>query len=327
MLSHDSILANIAQIRSVIEFSNCDKFLTALPMFHSFGLTAGVLMPIVTGCRLFLYPSPLHYRMIPEMAYDRNSTVLFGTPAFLSMYGRVAHPYDFYRMRYVIAGAEKLSSDLRQLWMDKFGIRILEGYGVTECSPVISVNTPLNYMENSVGKPLPGIEFRMESIQGIEHGGELHVKGPNLMLGYLRHDNPGKLQPPISSLGEGWYPTGDVVEIDDDGFVHITGRLKRFAKVAGEMVPLELVEKIAAAASPNAPAASTTKASRDRGELIVLFTEDPNLRRPDLAAAARKLGLPELAVARRVEYISKLPVLGSGKFDYVKLKAMAEALP
>lgn len=327
VLSHDAILANIAQIKAVIEFSNKDKFLTALPMFHAFGLTAGTLMPLLTGCRVFLYPSPLHYRMIPEMVYDRNCTVLFGTPAFLAKYGMAASPYDFFQTRYVVAGAEKLSDEVRRLWMEKFGIRILEGYGATECAPVLSVNTPFAYRAGSVGRLLPGIEHQVVPVAGIPEGGSLHVRGDNLMLGYYRDGNPGVLEPPRSSAGPGWYDTGDVVDIDEAGFVHITGRLRRFAKVAGEMVSLEMAEKIAAAASPNHLSAASTKASASRGEAIVLFTQDAGLRRSRLMAAAQNLGLPELAVARRVEYVERLPLLGSGKIDYVKLKQMAGALP
>jgi acyl-[acyl-carrier-protein]-phospholipid O-acyltransferase/long-chain-fatty-acid--[acyl-carrier-protein] ligase len=147
------------------------------------------------------------------------------------------------------------------------------------------------------------------------------------MLGYLRQERPGILEPPASSLGAGWYATGDVVEIDPDGYLHIQGRLKRFAKIAGEMVALELVERIAAEASPRTRSAAVTRSEPGRGELIVLFTGDPNLRREELLSAARRLGLPELAVARRIEYLETLPLLASGKCDYVHLKAMAERLP
>ncbi|MCP5110731.1 MAG: AMP-binding protein [bacterium] len=326
VLSHDSILANVEQIRAVIEFSNRDKFMTALPMFHSFGLTAGVLLPLVSGCRLFLYPSPLHFRMIPELTYDQDCTVLFGTPAFLGKYGLVANPYDFYKVRYVVAGAEKLTDEIRQLYHEKFGIRILEGYGATECSPVLSVNTPFACKSGTVGMLLPGIEHRLVPVEGIPEGGELHVRGPNLMLGYLRHTRPGVLEPPSSEVGEGWYDTGDVVEIDADGFVRITARLRRFVKVAGEMVSLEIAERIAKAASSKALSAATSRERPGRGEEIVLFTQDPALSKQHLVAAARELGLPKLAVARRVVHVDKLPLLGTGKCDYVKLKSMAGAL-
>lgn len=327
VLSHDAILANVAQIRAVLEFSNKDRFLMALPMFHSFGLTAGVFVGLLGGCRIFLYPSPLHFRLIPEFTYDRDCTVLFGTPSFLARYGQFAHPYDFYRVRYVIAGAEKLGDEVRSLYHEKFGLRILEGYGATECAPVISVNTPFEYQSGAVGRLLPGIESRIVPVEGIPAGGELHVRGPNLMLGYLRDSAPGILEPPSSVVGEGWYDTGDVVEIDAEGFVRITARLKRFAKVAGEMVSLEVAERIASEASPRFPSAACAKSRSGRGEVIVLFTQDPELRREHLVVAARRLGLPELAVARHIEHIGKLPVLGSGKFDYVELNRMAEALP
>lgn len=326
LLSHDAILANVAQLRAVLDVSNRYKFLTALPMFHSFGLTAGVIVPLLHGCRLFLYPSPLHYRTIPEIAYGRDCSVLLGTPSFLARYGELAHPYDFYNMRYVIAGAERLDEPVRRLWHEKFGIRILEGYGATECAPVIAVNTPLASKAGSVGRPLPGIECRIAPVAGIESGGELQVRGPNLMLGYLREERPGVLEPPASPLGPGWYATGDVAEIDSEGYLHIRGRLRRFAKVAGEMVSLELAERIAREAAPRAQSAAVARAEPGRGETIILFTDDPHLRREDLVAAAHRLGAPELAVPRRIAYLEELPRLASGKSDYVRLKELAERL-
>lgn len=326
LLSHDAILSNVAQLRAVLEISNRYKFLTALPMFHSFGLTAGVIVPLLHGCRLVLYPSPLHYRTIPEVAYGRDCSVLLGTPSFLARYGELAHPYDFYNMRYVIAGAERLDEPVRRLWQDKFGIRILEGYGATECAPVVSVNTPFACKAGSAGRPLPGIECRIVPAEGIEPGGELHVRGPNLMLGYLREERPGSPEPPSSALGPGWYATGDVAELDSDGYLYIRGRLRRFAKVAGEMVSLEVAERIAAEASPRARSAAVARTEPGRGEAIVLFTDDPRLRREDLVAAARRLGAPELAIPRRIAYLPELPRLASGKSDYVRLKALAEQL-
>lgn len=325
VLSHRALLSNIAQIRAVIDFSVDDKVLNALPIFHSFGLTAGALLPVLTGANLFLYPTPLHYRVIPELAYDRSCTVLFGTSTFLGNYAKFAHPYDFFRLRYVITGAEKLSDAVRGQWFEKFGIRIFEGYGATETAPVLSVNTPMAYRTGTVGHLLPGIESKLEPVPGIEGGGLLHVRGPNVMSGYLRFEKPGELEPPSSSMGDGWYGTGDIVSFDEDGFLKIVGRVKRFAKVAGEMVSLEVVEKMAAMASPSAAHAASTQADPQRGETIVLFTTDATLTRDSLQTVARDNGWPEIAVPRKIQRVDALPLLGTGKLDYVTLKTWAES--
>lgn len=318
--SHRGILANIAQIRAVIDFSPADKFMISLPLFHAFGFTCGAIMPLVTGCKLFLYPSPLHYRIIPEIIYDRGCTVLFGTSTFLGNYAKFAHPYDFYKLRYVVAGAEKLNEEVRKTWVEKFGIRILEGYGATECAPVLAVNTPMTYKTGTVGPLLPGLVPKLEEVPGISNGGLLSVRGHNVMLGYYLYDNPGTLKPP----SDGWYNTGDIVEIDGEGFVTIKGRVKRFAKVAGEMVSLETVEKIATQASPNCQHAASTQADAQRGENIVLFTTDAALAKDALQSAGKILGAPELAIPKKIVLLEAIPLLGTGKTDYVKLKEIAE---
>lgn len=320
-LSHDGMLAAMAQLRAVIDFGPDDKYLNALPMYHIFGLVVGTLMPLLTGTRLYLYTNPLHYKVIPELAYTRDCTYLFGTSTFLGNYARQAHPYDFYRMRFVISGGEKLHPEVAQLWFSKFGLRVHEGYGATECGPAMAFNAPLTFRAGTVGRFLPGMEYRIVPVPGIEQGGVLHVRGPNLMQGYLFYDAPGVMQAPRSEVGVGWYNTGDVVSVDADGFVTVHGRVKRFAKIAGEMVSLERVEHIAYHASPGYKHAAVVEMTRS-GESTVLLTTDPALDRIALQQAARQISAQELAVARRVVKVDNLPLLGSGKVDYVTLKEM-----
>lgn len=320
-LSHDGMLASMAQLRAVIDFGPDDKYLNALPMYHIFGLVVGTLMPLLTGTRLFLYTNPLHYKAIPEYAYTRDCTYIFGTSTFLGNYARQAHPYDFYRMRFVISGGEKLHPEVTQLWFAKFGLRVHEGYGATECGPAMAFNAPLTFCAGTVGRFLPGMEYRIVPVPGIHQGGVLHVRGPNLMQGYFFCDAPGVMQAPRSEVGVGWYNTGDVVSVDADGFVTVHGRVKRFAKIAGEMVSLERVEFIAYHASPGYKHAAVVEMTRS-GESTVLLTTDPVLDRIALQQAARQISAQELAVARRVVKVDTLPLLGSGKVDYVTLKEL-----
>lgn len=326
VLSHHAIIANVAQIRAVLEFTPEDKILNPLPLYHAYSFTAGMILPLITATRLYLCLSPLRYRAIPEIAYRRDCTVLFGTSTFLSYYALYANPIDFRRVRYVISGGEKLSTEVARVWLEKFGLRILEGYGCTECAPVISLSTPSFYRCGAIGLFLPGVDFQLEPVAGIGRGGVLHIRGPNLMLGYYFHEQPGVLQPPRSEVGAGWYNTGDVVEVDDDGFVTIHGRVRRFAKIAGEMVSLDQIEQVARAASPEHHHAAVLTVQDFGGESTMLFTTDPDLSRVMLQKAARELGGQELAVARRIVHVRELPLLGSGKTDYVTLKQSAEQL-
>src|SRR5262245_2084865 len=323
-LSHRALLSNIAQMGAVIDYGPNDKFLSSLPLYHAYALTACALLPLFSGTRIYLYTTPLHYKEIPELAYTRGCTYLFGTSTFLAHYARQAHPYDFHKMRVVVSGAEKLNHEVANLWLRKFGLRIMEGYGATECSPVISLNTPLRYKAGTIGKLLPGIDHHIVPVPGIARGGVLHVRGPNVMRGYYLYSRPCELQPPSSEVGEGWYNTGDIVELDEEGYVTVHGRIKRFAKIAGEMISLEVVEHLAHQASPGHQHAATLELASQTGESTVLFTTDPKLDRISLQKAARELGAQDLAVARRVVHVATLPMLGSGKTDYVRLRSLTE---
>lgn len=319
VLSHQAILANIDQASSVIDYSPADRMLNALPMFHSFGLMAGTMLPILGGIELFLYPSPLHFRIVPEVAYDFNATLMLGTPTFLAGYGKVAHPYDFHRLRYLLAGGEKLRQPVRDLWLDKFGIRILEGYGVTETGPVLCLNTPLSARSGTVGKFLPGIEWRLDPVPGIDSGGNLVVRGPNLMEGYLLYEQGFR---PV----DGWYATGDVVSVDSAGYVSIQARLKRFAKIAGEMINLQLVEEAASACFSTGLHAAVAAADGRKGERVVLFTTNSQTTRDVLREYFLQAGHSVLYVPSRIISIATMPLLGTGKPDYLGLQKQAEKL-
>jgi acyl-[acyl-carrier-protein]-phospholipid O-acyltransferase / long-chain-fatty-acid--[acyl-carrier-protein] ligase len=327
VLSHANVLANREQVAARIDFSAQDVILNALPLFHSFGLTAGTLLPLLSGMRTFFYPSPLHYRIVPELAYDLNATIMFGTNTFLAGYARFAHPYDFYSVRYVFAGAEKLKDETRRIWTDKFGVQVFEGYGATETSPVLATNTPIDARAGTVGRFLPGIDHWVDPVPGVE-GGRLSVRGPNVMLGYLKHDKPGVIQPPATNRGSGWYDTGDIVTIDAEGFITIQGRAKRFAKVGGEMVSLAAVEELATRTWPESQHATVSLPDFQKGEQLILVTTRAEAQRAELSAQAKTDGMSELHVPKRIVVVAAIPLLGSGKADYPAVHALVEgALP
>jgi acyl-[acyl-carrier-protein]-phospholipid O-acyltransferase/long-chain-fatty-acid--[acyl-carrier-protein] ligase len=354
-LTHRNILANARQMLSVIDLMETDRFFNALPLFHSFGLTVGLLLPLIQGTFVLLYLSPLHYRIVPAAFYNLNCTVLFGTNTFLAGYARKAHPYDFHTLRYVFAGAEKLQKDTISNWMNKFGARVLEGYGATECSPCLSVNVPMRSRPESAGRFLPGVEYRLEPVEGIDfpesenstlraspsalrtpqdsalrtpHSaldrGRLFVRGPNIMRGYLNPEANANFQ-----ALKGWYDTGDIARVDPDGFVFILGRLKRFAKVGGEMISLTSVEETLLSAFPeyghHFGIAVVAIPDKTRGEKLVAVTNEPRLSLAQIRDAVRIHGLSALSAPRELKVLTELPRLGSGKLNHRELQERLKA--
>ncbi len=318
VLSHRNLIANCRQLRARVDFSPSDILFNALPVFHSFGLTGGLALPLLSGFKAFLYPSPLHYRAVPEAVYACGATMMFGTDTFLHAYGRVAHPYDFRSVRYIFSGAEKLREETRRVWADRFGVRVLEGYGATETGPVLAVNTPMFAIPGAVGRLLPGIRYRLEPVDGIPEGGRLLVSGPNIMAGYLKTDGSGGIEPPP----DGWHDTGDIATVDEHGFVRIVGRLKRFAKVAGEMVSLGAAEALVLSLWPEYRHAVVAAPDPRKGEHLVLVTEHKGAERTALVEQAHRQGVSELLVPRTVMVVEEIPIFGTGKADYVRIQAM-----
>jgi acyl-[acyl-carrier-protein]-phospholipid O-acyltransferase / long-chain-fatty-acid--[acyl-carrier-protein] ligase len=320
-LTHRNILANCAQLASVIDFNSADCVFNAMPMFHSFGLTGGTILPLIFGVRTFHYPTPLHYRIIPGLIYDTDATICFGTDTFLNGWARYAHPYDFYAMRYIFAGAEKVRDETKRLFADRFGVRVLEGYGATETAPVIALNTAMHCEPGTTGRVLPGIECRLEPVEGIDNGDRLHVRGPNVMAGYFFPAEPGVLHPPEG----GWYDTGDIVSIDAAGFVTILGRAKRFAKIGGEMVSLAAAEGLVLALWPNEQHAVVEIPDPRKGERLILVTTRGEADIAPLLAFARARGVKEIMVPRSVVPVPAMPLLSTGKIDYPAVDRLARA--
>ena len=319
-LTHRNLLANVRQISTHLDVTDDERFLNAMPLFHSFGLTTCTLFPLIRGDYVFLYPSPLHYRVIPAVVYDKNCTVMVGTNTFLNGYARRAHAYDFHSVKYLVAGAEKLQESTANTWSRQFGIRILEGYGSTECSPVICANSRVEPRFGSVGQFLPGMEWRLETVEGIGEGGRLFVRGDNVMKGYLNADANAKFL-----AHGGWYDTGDLARVDEDGYVYLMGRLKRFAKVSGEMVSLTAVEDALAGAFPHhgnrCEAAVVAVPCEDKGERLIVVTNEAKLTLAEVREAIRAKGLGNLCVPKELRVIREIPKLGTGKTNHRELLA------
>jgi acyl-[acyl-carrier-protein]-phospholipid O-acyltransferase / long-chain-fatty-acid--[acyl-carrier-protein] ligase len=313
VLTHGNLIANTRQIAAAGHdiLRPEDIVFNPLPVFHSYGLTAGFLMGVLSGMKVVLYPSPLHYREVPRLIGKTKATILFGTDTFLVGYARAADKDDLGTIRYVITGAERVKEETRRLW-DPFGTTILEGYGCTECSPVLACNVPAMMKTGTVGPFLPAINWRLDPVEGIAEGGKLVVKGANVMAGYMLADRPGVIQPPA----DGWHDTGDIVTVDEDGCITIRGRAKRFAKIGGEMVSLAAIETMVADLWPGVNHVAVSLPDPRKGEQIILVTEQPNADRAALLAHAKAQGFPELWAPRAILVLEQIPVLGSGKIDY-----------
>lgn len=320
VLSHANILGNIEQIQEHVKLEDGDIFFNPLPTFHCYGLTAGTLWPIFSGFPVVLHPSPLQTKTIAKRIFQTRSTVLFATDTFLQQYMRASADGGLNSLRIAVCGAERVREETRKTAETRFSFEVLEGYGVTECAPVLAANQPGDIRAGTIGKMLPGIESRLEPVEGLEDAGRLWVRGPNIMKGYISSDNPGELIP----LADGWHDTGDVVSVDSEGYYVIRGRIKRFAKIGGEMVSLTVVENCASALWPDHMHAAAIVPDKRKGERIILVTDHPDPKRHELLTWAQTHGVPEIAVPKKIISIGSLPVLGTGKLDYLSVTALAK---
>ena len=318
-LTHRNLLANGRQGASVLDLKDSDRFFTCLPLFHSFGLSVGLLLPLIRGLYIFLFPSPLQYRQIPAVIYDRECTMLLATNTFLNGYARFGQPADFANLRYVMSGAEKVQEATRDIWAKKFGVRISEGYGATETGPALSANTVIESRDGTVGRLFPGVSYKIEKLDGVEEGGKLLVKGPNIMKGYLNPEPNEAFQ-----KLDGWYDTGDIVTVDEDRYITILGRAKRFAKISGEMVSLTAVEDALAGAFPHhgedCQVAVISRPDADKGEVLIAATNKKDLEIGEIRKAIQAKGLPNLAAPREIKVLEEIPVLGTGKTNHRELE-------
>ena len=320
VLSHRNINANRFQLSTLLNFDMQDKFFNALPLFHSFGMVCGFFLPILNSLSIFLYPSPLHFKIIPELVYDRNATVFFATDTFLAAYAKMAHRYDFHNIKYIGIGGEKLKDETFKIWSEKFGIRVIEAYGTTEASPVVTMNSPMYYKRGTVGRPLPGLQFKLEKVEGIEEGGKLLIKGDNVMLGYLKASAPGKIEAPK----DGWYDTGDIIAFDEENFATIKGRAKRFAKIAGEMISMTAVELALKKLWPDNLTALVRLPDPKRGEQLIAYSDNQEASLQQVQEYFKKQGFSELWVPKKIKILEKMLLMGTGKIDYPALEKLAK---
>ncbi|WP_292042819.1 MULTISPECIES: AMP-binding protein [unclassified Brevundimonas] len=322
VLSQKNLIANSRQVDAHIGLDKDWVLFNPLPTFHCFGLTAGAILPLLQGLKSFQYPSPLHAKQITDLLPQVKATLLFATDTFLNQYARVAEPGDFATVKFAVGGAEKLKDETRALFESKFAnVELLEGYGASEAAPVVAVNQPGNNHPGTVGQILPGLDYKLEPVEGVDAGGRLFLKGPNIMSGYVTNGDPLRWEP----VEDGWLDTGDIVDLDDQGFITIKGRAKRFAKIGGEMVSLTAVEGIAGSVWPDNRHAVVAVPDTRKGEKLILITDREDADSSALSAWARANGAPELVVPKKIVKVAEIPVLGTGKTDYVTLQKMAEA--
>jgi acyl-[acyl-carrier-protein]-phospholipid O-acyltransferase/long-chain-fatty-acid--[acyl-carrier-protein] ligase len=322
VLSHKNMVADTMQARTLVEIHEDDVFFNPMPSFHAFGLNVGLVLPLILGLRLYLHPSPLQIKLIPELIYDTKATVVITSNSFAAAWGQSAHPYDFHRVRLVLVGAEKLKESTYNLYFNKLGVRVFEGYGVTEGSPILAVGTHMRNRFGSVGHIIPGLEWKIEPVPGLSRGGRFLVKGPNIMLGYLSEDKPGQVEP----LGDNWYETGDIVELDEDGFLWILGRHRRFAKISGEMISLSAIEDAALKFWSEIRLAVLSRPDPVKGERLILIHDQPNVDLTALRHALIKEGFTELSCPRFAMTVPEIPLTPLGKVNIPLLTEMVESL-
>ncbi len=321
-LSHANYISNVMQITTHVNMLPSYKIFNPLPIFHSLGLTGGVILPLLAGLRTFLFPSPLQGKNIVKLIKETESSILFSTDTFINQYGRLCSTDELKSLAFVVCGAERVKPETREFMQEKHGVMLLEGYGATEAAPVVAVNQPENNHTGSVGQLMPGMQWKLESVPGINGGGRLYIKGPNIMMGYIRVDAPGEIQ----KLPDGWHDTGDIVSIDENGFVYIKGRLKRFAKIGGEMVSLTAVEGYASALWPDNHHIAVTVNDPKKGEQIILLTNKKDIEKSEMQNWYKLNGAPEIALPKLTYYIEEIPILSTGKSDYVAAQKLAETI-
>jgi acyl-[acyl-carrier-protein]-phospholipid O-acyltransferase/long-chain-fatty-acid--[acyl-carrier-protein] ligase len=337
MLSHHNVLSNIQAMAQVFWINDNDVIVGVLPFFHSFGFTVTIWLPLVSGCGSAYHTNPTEAAKIGEMVQKHNGTLLVSTPTFYSSYTRKCTAEQFSSLRFVLVGAEKLRASIAGAFHEKFGLELLEGYGCTEMSPVVAVNAPnfeagrdtqLGNKPGTVGHPLPGIAVKIVNPATMEPlpqdtEGLVLVKGPNRMIGYLN-----QAERTAEAVQDGWYVTGDIGALDDEGFLRITDRLARFSKIAGEMVPHLKVEEAVYAIIGEHGCAVTGIPDDQRGERLVALYTRPDMTPLQLWQQLSETNLPKLWVPKRenVYQVAALPTLGTGKLDLVGVKAKAQQL-